>query len=44
MYNISSGAIRWQIPDFLSDDNSNVCIFPVDNYQNIHLKILTFKI
>ena len=25
MYNIRSGAIRWQIPDFLSDGNSNVC-------------------
>ena len=25
LYNIRSGAIRWQIPDFLSDDNSNVC-------------------
>ena len=24
MYNIHIGAIRWQIPDFLSDDNSNV--------------------
>ena len=25
MYNIRSGAIRWQIHDFLSDGNSNVC-------------------
>ena len=25
MYNIRSGAIRWQIPYFLSDDNCNVC-------------------
>ena len=24
MYNIHSGAIRWQIPDFISDGNSNV--------------------
>ena len=24
-YNIPSVAIRWQIPDFLSDDNNNVC-------------------
>ena len=23
-YNIRSGAIRWQLPDFLSDGNSNV--------------------
>ena len=27
MYNIRSGAIRWQIHYFLSDGNSNVCIF-----------------
>ena len=27
MYNISSGAIQWQIHDFLSNGNSNVCIF-----------------
>ena len=27
MYNIRSGAIRWQIPVFLSDGNSHVCIF-----------------
>ena len=25
MYNIRGGAIRWQIGDFLSDCNSNVC-------------------
>ena len=24
-YNERSVAIRWQIPDFLSDDNSDVC-------------------
>ena len=24
-HNIHSGAIRWQMPDFLSDSNSNVC-------------------
>ena len=27
IYNIRNGAIRWKIPDFLSDVNSNVCIF-----------------
>ena len=26
-YNNRSGAIWWKIPDFLSDDNNNVCIF-----------------
>ena len=26
-YNIRIGAIRWKIPDFLSDSNGNVCIF-----------------
>ena len=26
VYNIRSGAIRWQIPDFLSDGNSKVCV------------------
>ena len=25
MYNIHNGAIRWQIPDFLFYDTSNVC-------------------
>ena len=25
MYNIRGSAIRWQIHDFLSDGNSNVC-------------------
>ena len=25
MHNIRNGAIRWQIPDFLSDSNSNFC-------------------
>ena len=24
-YNIRSGVMRWQMPDFLSDGNSNVC-------------------
>ena len=28
MHNIHSGAIRWQIPDFPSDGNSSVCVFP----------------
>ena len=27
IYNNHSSAIRWQIPDFLSDQNSIVCIF-----------------
>ena len=27
IYNIRSGAIRWQIPDFPSDDNSIVCSY-----------------
>ena len=27
MYNISSGAIRWQIPDFLYDGHSNAYLF-----------------
>ena len=43
MYNIRSDAIRWQIPDFLSDGNSNVCIFPAFTCQNSHLKSLTLK-
>ena len=38
MYNIYSGANRWQTPDFLSDGNSNDCIFL------IKLKGWTFKI
>ena len=25
MYSIRTGVIRWQIPDFLSDGNNNVC-------------------
>ena len=29
MYNNRSGTIQWQIYDFLTDGNSNVCIFPV---------------
>ena len=39
IYNIRSEAIRWQIPDFLSDGNSNVCIFIAFTYQNSHLKM-----
>ena len=37
-YNIRSGAIRWQTPDFLSDGNSYVCNFPAFTCQNSHLK------
>ena len=44
MYNIRSGAIRWQIPDFLSDGDSYVCIFPAITCQNSHFKSLTLKI
>ena len=25
IYNVRGGVIRWQIHDFLSDDNSNIC-------------------
>ena len=39
MYNIRSGAIRWKIPDLLSDGNSNVCIF-----QHLLVKIVTWKV
>ena len=37
-YNIPGGAIRWQIPDFLSDSNSNVCTF-----QRLLVKIAALK-
>ena len=43
MYNIRSGAIRWKIHDFLSDDNGDVWIFPTDTCQNGQLKSLTLK-
>ena len=36
-FNIRSGAIRWQIPDFMSDRN-NILIFPAFACQNNHLK------
>ena len=39
MYNIRS-AIRWQIPDFLSDSNSNICNF----FLRFLLKIATSKV
>ena len=29
MYNTHSDAIQWQIPDFLSNGDSNVCIFSI---------------
>ena len=38
LYNIRNGVIRWQIPHFLSDGNSNVYIFPA-----LLVKITTFK-
>ena len=38
MYNICSGTIQWQIPDFLSDGNSNVYIF-----QLLNVKTVTWK-
>ena len=42
--NIGSGAIRWQIPDFLSDDNGNYCIFQrLLIKMASHLKSLTLK-
>ena len=34
MYNVSSGAIPWQMHDFLSEGNSNVCI--VNQQQTYH--------
>ena len=36
-YNIRSGAIRWQVPDFLSDGNSNAA----DTCQNSRLNSWT---
>ena len=30
MYIVCSGVIRWQLPGFLSDGNSNGWIFPAD--------------
>ena len=39
MYNIHCGAIRWQIPDFLSGGISNVNIF-----QRLPVKIATWKV
>ena len=46
MYNIRSGTIRWQMPDFLSDVNSNVCIFSAFTCQNRHfaLSLTIFEI
>ena len=44
MYNVRSGIIRWHIPDFLSDCNSNVSSFPMFTSHNSHLKSLTLKI
>ena len=35
MYNIRSGTNRWQIPDILSDGNSNVCSIS-NHLQDIH--------
>ena len=39
-----SGAIQWQIPDFLSNVISNVYIFPAFICQNSHMKSSTLKI
>ena len=44
MDSIRSGTIRLQVPDFLSDDNSNVCIFQAFTCQNSQLESLTLKI
>ena len=33
IFNIRSGAIQQQIPDFLFDGNGNVCIFQAFTYQ-----------
>ena len=44
MCNIWSGAIRWQIPDFLSDDNSNVCILQQILIKIANSKILSWKL
>ena len=38
-YNIRSVAIRWQIPDFLSEGNGNVHIF-----QRLAVKMATSKV
>ena len=38
-YNIHSGAIRLQIPDFISDGNRNVCII-----QRLLVKMATSKV
>ena len=45
IYNIRSGAKRRQIPDFLSDVNSNICSFPsfisqYSQWKRLNLKIL----
>ena len=40
-YNICSGAMRWQKPDFLSDGKCNGCIFAIDTCYNSQLKSLT---
>ena len=42
MYNIRSGAIRWQIPDILPSGNSNFWIF--QPLLNSHLKSLTLQV
>ena len=38
-----SGAIRWYMPNFLSDGNCNICIFRAFTCQNSYLKGLTLK-
>ena len=38
MHNIRSGAIRWQIPDFLSDSDSN-CL----HFQPLVVEIVMFE-
>ena len=43
MDSIRSGTIRLQIPDFLSDGNSNVCIFRAFTCQNSQLESLILK-
>ena len=44
MDSIRKGIIRLQIPDFLTDGNSNVCIFRVYTCQNSQLESLTLNI
>ena len=44
MDSIRSGTIRLQISDFLSDVNSNVCIFRAFTCKNSQLESLTMKI